>query len=162
AYELSAVRARLVAARRVLGQVVAVGRVGAAAAATAELAELARAAAAAERALAEIGKDLRALPELCEARLPEIAGRDRHVGARGHVARRRDAAVVLPGRAGAVGVVGEEGGRGVEPVENPSEVGRALRADEEPVRPADRHAPGILAPLEDGVRRGVGRGLPGS
>ena len=93
-----------------------------------------------------------------EPGLAQVPGRHRHVGARRHVPGRRDAAVVLAGGAGAVGVVGEERRAGVELVEHPPEVRRALGADQEAVGPADRHAPGILPPLEEGARRGAGRG----
>ena len=152
--QLAAVGARLVPAGRVLGEIVAVGRVRAAAAAAAELAELARAAPAAERARAEVGEDLRLLPQLGEARLAKVPCRHRHVRARRDVPGGRDAAVVLAGRARAVRVVGEQRRRRIQLVEDPPEVRRALRPDQEAARPAHRHAPGILAPLED--RWGLG------
>ena len=86
--QLAAVGPRLVAAGRVLGQVVAVGRVRAAAAAAADLAELAGPAPAAEPAGAEVREHLGPLPQLGEAGLAEVPGRHRHVGARRDVPRR--------------------------------------------------------------------------
>ena len=65
---LSAVRAGLIAARGILGEVVAVRRVRAAAAAAADLRELAGPAAATEPGLAEVGEDAGRLPQLPQER----------------------------------------------------------------------------------------------
>src|SRR3990172_8340720 len=102
-----------------------------------------------EPRLPEVGEDLPALPQLGEARLPEVPGGDRHVRAGRHVPVRRDPAVVLAGGAGAVGVVREERRAGIELPEDPAEVGGALGPDEEAAGPARRHAPGVLGALED-------------
>src|SRR5438093_1466704 len=104
----SAVGPGRVAARGILREVVAVRRVSAAPAAATDLRELARPAAAAELRVAQVVEDRRPAPELGEARGPEVPRRHRHVGARRHVALGRDAAVVLPRGARAVGIVLEE------------------------------------------------------
>ena len=57
-------------------------------------------------------------------------------------------------------VVGQEWRRGIQLVEHPPEVRRALRADQEAARAPHRRAPGILAPLEHGLRRGRRRSAP--
>src|SRR5205814_5595101 len=140
----AAVGAGLVTARRVLREIVAVGRVGAAAAAAADLRELAGAAAPAELRLAEIVEDGCSAPQRAERGPAQAAGGHRHVGARRHVALGRDAAVVLPRRARAVGVVLEQRRGGVELPEDAAEVRRALRADQEPVSLPDRDRPRVL------------------
>src|SRR5439155_27246397 len=105
---LPAVTAGLVAARRILGQVIAVRGVGATAAAAADLRELAGAAAAAELGVAEILEHFGAAPEVGERPVAEVAGGHGHVRARRDVALGGDAAVVLAGGTGAVRVVLEQ------------------------------------------------------
>ena len=99
-------------------------------------AELAGAARAAEKARAEVREDLGPLPQLGEAGLPKIAGRHRHVGHGGRRPLARcGSSTCRRGRSRARSR--EERRAGVELVEDPPEVRRALRPDQQAAGPAD-------------------------
>src|SRR5262245_63270061 len=114
--------AGLVSTGRVLGQIVTILCVRATATATAEPGEFARPATAAELGLSEVAEYRGLAPQLGEGRLPEIAGGDGHVRARGDVALRGDSTVVLARGARAMSVVLQERRFRVQLPENSPEV----------------------------------------
>jgi hypothetical protein len=135
---------RLIAAGRILGQIVAGGGIGTAATATADLRELAATATPAKDGISQILEHLGVSPEVRERREPEVARGHRQVRTRRHVSVRGDAAVVLSRRTGAMGVVAEQRRRRIDLVDDAAEVRGTLGPDEQPLRPAQRRRPRIL------------------